>query len=272
LIRGLYTAASGMLLNDRQSDTIDQNLENINTPGYLQESERVRSFPRLLVSRLTPSPTNSVPSENIPLGILGTGVYAEKRLYSAEFGKIRETGTLTDVALNCEGYFVVETLQGERYTRNGHFERDPAGMLRTAGGNLVLGENGPIGPLPDNFRITEDGVILAIETTTTEDDEGNEIQIEVQREIDRLRIVHTPVENLEREGLTTLYRALDGEPVPVQPENIRVAQGFIEDANVDLNAQMVKMIQVVRCYSANQKVIQTTDSLLAKAVNDIGRT
>jgi flagellar basal body rod protein FlgG len=46
-----------MLLNDRQSDTIDQNLENINTPGYLQESERVRSFPRLS-SALKPSPTN----------------------------------------------------------------------------------------------------------------------------------------------------------------------------------------------------------------------
>ncbi|AFV02535.1 Flagellar basal-body rod protein FlgF [Dehalobacter sp. UNSWDHB] len=255
LLRGLYTAASGMIMNNQQSEAIDRNLENMNNPGYLEESERVTSFPRLLVSRLTPSTTSDKPSENVPLGIMGTGVYAEKVLYSTEPGLIRETGNMTDVALNGDGFFAVETLDGERYTRNGHFQVDPSGMLRTAGGNLVLGQNGAIGPLPDDFTILQDGTIISTESSQV---------------IDRLTIVDIPAEDLDRDGLTSLYNS-QNQPTEILPKNIRVEQGFIEESNVDLNAQMVKMIQVTRSYSANQKVVQTNDEILQKAVNEIGK-
>jgi len=255
LIRGLYTAASGMLLNNRQSDTIDQNLENMNTPGYRQESERVTSFPRLLVSRLTPSVAGTKASENVFLGVMGTGVYSDKQVYSTESGKMRETGNTTDVAINGDGYFVVDTLQGERYTRNGHFEIDPSGMLRTAGGNVLLGSKGAIGPLSEDFKVNTDGTIINPETGEV---------------IDKLRIVNIPAENLEREGLTSLFRT-DVQPVDSLAEKVNIAQGLIEEANVDINSQMVKMLQVSRSYAANQKLIQTSDTLLQKAVNEIGR-
>jgi len=255
VIRGLYTAASGMILNNQQSDSIQKNIENLRNPGYRQESERITSFPRLLVSRVRNPAGPPQTGENTPLGIMGTGVYADRKYYKGEPGDLRKTETPTDVALNSEGYFVVQTLEGERYTRNGHFLLDPTGMLRTPGGNMVLGENGPIGPLPNEFTVKLDGTI--------EDSLTHEV-------IDRLRIVNIPANSLQRDGLTNLYTSLE-EPEDAIPEEIRIHQGFIEESNVDLDNQMVKMLQVVRSYSANQKVIQTNDALLQKAVNEIGK-
>lgn len=254
MIRGLYTAASGMLLNEKRSTTIDQNLENIHTPGYRQAGERVVSFPRLLVNRLAKEQNTGQP-EVAQLGIMGTGVYADRMLYKQTMGNLRETGNRTDLALTSEGYFAIETVQGERYTRNGHFQLDPSGFLRTAGGNLVLGLNGPIGPLPEDFKVEADGTIR--------DKQTNQI-------LDRLMIVDIPAESLQRDGLTTLYRT-DAQAVLLPAENIQIEQGFVEESNVDLNEQMVKMLEVVRAYSANQKVIQTNDSLLQKAVNEIAK-
>ncbi|NLI92198.1 MAG: flagellar hook-basal body protein [Peptococcaceae bacterium] len=255
MLRGLYSAASGMLLNDQQIDSIRKNIESITKPGYRTESHRVTSFPRLLVSRVETVASDPPVTENTPLGIMGTGVYADRKYYSAEPGEMRQTDTMTDVALNSEGYFVVETLAGERYTRNGHFQLDPAGMLRTAGGNMVLGENGQIGPLPVKFTIKLDGTI--------ENSETHEV-------IDRLRIVNIPQENLQKDGLADLYTSAQA-PTPAVREDIRINQGFIEEANVNFDSEMVKMIQVVRSYSANQKVIQTHDGLMQKAANEIGK-
>ncbi len=255
MLRGLYTAASGMILNNQQSDSIQKNIENLRNPGYRLESERVTSFPRLLVSRVRNSSGNSQSSENVALGIMGTGVYADRKFYSGEPGDLRRTENNTDVAINSNGYFVIDTLEGERYTRNGHFQLDPAGMLRTPGGNMIMGMNGPIGPLPEDFVVNLDGTI--------ENKNTHEV-------IERLRIVNIDAENLQRDGLTNLYLSLQ-EPTEAVPEDIRIHQGYVEESNVDLDAQMVKMLQVTRAYSANQKVVQTNDSLLQKAVNEIGR-
>jgi flagellar basal-body rod protein FlgG len=194
-----------MLMNNRQSDTIERNIENINTPGYRMEKEKATSFPRTLVSRLTTSPSGSDPAEKVRLGIMGTGVYSEKMLYCTEPGKIRETGRNTDLALNSPGYFVVDTLQGERYTRNGHFELDPSGMLRTSGGNLVLGENGPIGPLSGEFRIKQDGTVVNVEVLTVDNEDGTTSDVNIEKNVDKLRIVDILAEDLERDGLTTLF-------------------------------------------------------------------
>lgn len=255
MLRGLYTAASGMILNDQQSEAIQKNIENIRNPGYREESERITSFPRLLVNRVNAADSSYQGVEKVPLGIMGTGAYADRKYYNTLPGNLRETGTMTDMAFNSDGYFVIETLQGERYTRDGHFQLDPAGMLRTAGGNMVLGENGHIGPLPKEFAVNQDGTIINKETRAV---------------IDRLRVVNIPADALQRDGLTDLFTAAEA-PTDAPRGDTRINQGFIEESNVDLDAQMVKMIQVVRAYSANQKVIQTNDSLMQKAANEIGK-
>ncbi|RNC29537.1 MAG: Flagellar basal-body rod protein FlgG [Candidatus Dichloromethanomonas elyunquensis] len=255
MLRGLYSAASGMMLNDQQIESIKKNIESVTKPGYRTESERVTSFPRLLVNRISNSVSEPPIPETTPLGIMGTGVYADRKYYSGEHGEMRKTDTMTDMAINSEGYFTIDTLAGERYTRNGHFQVDPSGMLRTAGGNLVLGENGPIGPLTTDFAVKLDGTI--------ENNETHEV-------IDRLRIVNIPQENLQKDSLADLFTSLQ-PPAGAVREDIRIDQGFIEEANVNFDSEMVKMIQVLRSYSANQKVVQTNDSLMQKAVNEIGK-
>ena len=252
LIRGLYTSASGMILLNKQSDVMEKNIENLRNPGYREASERVTSFPRQVVSKTSSNPAHSGKE---PLGIMGTGVYADRKYYSSEPGDLRKTENKTDFALNSSGYFVIDTIDGERYSRNGHFQLDPSGRLRTAGGNMVLGENGPIGPLPNKFEVSLNGTIVNAET--------HEI-------IDTLRIVDISPLDLQREGITNLYRS-DGETLEVVREEIRIHQGYVEESNVNLDAQMVKMLQVSRAYSANQKMVQVNDGLLQKAANEIGK-
>lgn len=253
MIRGLYTSASAMILNNKQSEVMEKNIENLRNPGYRQASERVTSFPRQLVHRIASNTPQS--SEKETLGIMGTGVYADRKYYSAEPGDLRKTENKTDIALNSAGYFVIQTIDGERYTRNGHFQLDPSGRLRTAGGNMVLGENGPIGPMPKKFEISLNGTITNSET---------------HEFIDRIRIADIPPLDLQKEGITNLYTT-NNQPPEANRDEIRIHQGYVEESNVNLDAQMVKMLQVSRAYSANQKMVQINDTLLQKAVNEIGK-
>lgn len=253
MIRGLYSSAAGMIVTNQQSETIDENIKNLRNPGYREAIERITSFPRLLAQKTEAGFAGMTEKQN--LGVMGTGVVVDRIYYNSEPGNIRKTEVPTDMALNSEGYFVVETLQGERYTRNGHFVIDPARHLRTAGGNIVLGENGAIGPLPENYAINIDGTIINKDNYSV---------------IDRLRVVRIPGTALEREGKTTLYRTTE-DPEIVAREDIRIYQGYLEESNVDIDSQMVKMLEVARAYQANQRVIKVHDSLLQKAVNEIGK-
>ena len=250
MIRGLYSSAAGMLVAQKQTDLIGENLDNIHNPGYREEQNIVSAFPTVLLERL--SSTGNF-SEKVPLGTMGTGVIADRVAYKTSFGMVEETNQPTDVALVSSGFFVVQTLDGERYTRNGHFQLDEANRLRTMAGNLVLGEKGEIGPLSSDFKIESDGTIR---------DNG--------QVVDRLRIVDIPGSTLQREGKTTLYNTTQ-IPEPVVRGSIQMRQGTVEESNVDVVSQMVQMITVMRAYEANQKVIQTQDAILEKAVNEVGK-
>lgn len=249
MIRGLYSSATGMLANQKQTETIGENLDNLRNPGYREEQNIVTSFPSMLLQRIS----SGNGAEKVSIGTMGTGVIADRTAIKTSPGLMSETGQPTDVALVSEGFFVVETLAGERFTRNGHFKLDGANRLRTTAGNIVLGENGEIGPLGPDFLIEYDGTIK---------DNG---QI-----VDRLRVVDIEGTEMQREGKTTLYNT-EQIPVPVERDTIQMRQGAIEESNVNVNDQMVKMVMAMRAYEANQKVIQIQDETLQKAVNDVGR-
>ncbi|MHB8126802.1 MAG: flagellar hook-basal body protein [Desulfitobacteriaceae bacterium] len=250
MIRGLYSSAAGMLVTQKQTETVGENLDNVRNPGYREEQNIVTAFPTVLLDRMSSTENGS---EKVPIGTMGTGVIADRVTMKISSGLVEETNQPTDVALVSQGFFIVQTLAGERYTRNGHFELDETNRLRTTAGNLVLGENGEIGPLSPDFKIEYDGTIK---------DNG---QI-----VDRLRIVDIPGSALQREGKTTLYNTTQ-TPVPVARDSIQMRQGAIEESNVDVDTQMVKMVVAMRAYEANQRVIQIQDQTLEKAVNEVGR-
>jgi len=248
MIKGLYTGASGMLAAQTQSEVIADNVANIRTPGYKAEDTSNKAFPELLMVRTR---TENEPPGNTIIGTMGTGVVVDQISRLNVQGALQTTNLSTDLALTSENtFFVVNTPNGERYTRNGQFELNANGMLQTAEGYQVLGEGGPIGPLSKDFQVDSQGVIT---------DQGVYV--------DRLRLVEIPAESLTREGQSLYF----SDQAQVYEGNPGVLQGALESSNVDLTGQMVKMITVMRAYEANQKVIQTQDATLDKAVNEIGK-
>ncbi|MEA4900864.1 flagellar hook-basal body protein [Desulfitobacterium sp.] len=251
MIRGLYTGAAGMLATQTQSEIIGDNIANVRTPGYKEEDGIVKAFPEMLMERT--GLANGQP-ENAMIGSMGTGVVVDSIARLNVQGAIETTDLATDLALTSPGFFAVQTPDGERYTRNGRFQLNTNGILQTADGYPVLGENGPIGPLSNSFMVSTDGTV------------SDQDQV-----IDHLRVVQIPAEALVREGQSLYSSSQPAQIVNVDMGNVQMRQGAIEASNVDIPGQMTKMITVFKAYEANQKVIQTQDSTLDKAVNEVGR-
>lgn len=250
MIRGLYTSASGMLAAQTQSEIIADNVANVRTPGYKEELASTKAFPSMLIERLGGNPG----PEATPIGGMGTGVVIDRVALANVQGTLQTTDLKTDVALTTPGYFAVQTPQGERYTRNGHFELNANGMLQTPDGYPVLGEQGPLGPLSTEFNVNSDGTIM---------DGG--------KNVGRLRVVDIPAEALQREGQSLYASAQPVQPLTRGTSAVQIRQGSVEGSNVDISGQMVQMITVMKAYEANQKVIQTQDATLEKAVNEVGK-
>lgn len=249
MIRGLYTATSGMLANQAQNALIAENVANVRTPGYQEKEGSAVAFPTLLMQRVAKE-FGDVPTAT-PIGQMGTGVYMNSVNIIDRPADLLP-GSNTDLALTSPGFFTVETPDGLRYTRKGDFKITDQGELQTSEGFAVLGTNGPITNLTEDFKVGLEGSILM----------NNQV-------VDTLQIVDMPLSNLQQVG-DSLYVALD-EGVLQPAAQVELQQGMLEGSNVDITGQMTKMITVMRAYEANQKVIQTQDSTLDKAVNEVGR-
>jgi len=254
VIRGLYTAGAGMLVNNQRMQNIDHNIENQRTPGFLEVGEHVVSFPEHLALRID-HPSGMPMAQQ--LGVMGTGAYITDFAYRMTPGLMRETGNATDLAINGAGFFVLDTPGGLTYTRNGHFLRDPSGFLRSVGGNPVLGVDGlPIGPVPEDFAVTTNGDVIDRTNGTV---------------LGQLRIVALQQDTLARVGQTTMYTS--GAPALelLGNDRPRIQQGMVEESNVDMAGQMVKMIETSRAFSMNQRMVQTSDQIMQRSVNEVGR-
>lgn len=276
MLRGFYTAASGMMAQQRRIEMWTNNIANANTPGYKSDQAALRAFPELLLSRLDKATVPTKTPRSFPLqptiGSINTGVYMQELIPNFRQGDIKETGQPTDIALingtlpvdaetGKEGtlFFVVQNENGDiRYTRNGNFTLNPQGFLTTNDGWYVLDENGRRIELPStNFAVNADGTIVANNTR-----------------IARINIAFAANPNtLVKEG-NGLFRSENGVlPSALGNPNITytLKQGFLERANVDLNRAMTEMLSAYRAFEANQKIVQAYDRSMDKAVNEIGR-
>ena len=261
MIRGISAATSGMLAAQAQSDSIADNIANIRTPGYKQEQAILKPFPNMLLARID----ETAPEYRFQvIGPGGTGVGVDQVARSMIEGLLDKTDKSSDLALISqeqgpdlmESFFAVQTPEGERYTRNGHFHVDQSGTLRTVDGYAVLGVDGEITNLSPEFQVDRDGLIKGQDQAT-----GKELIF------GQLLIVQGPQDSFRREG-QSFYSAVQR---PMSATGVDVLQGTLEGSNVDLADQIEKMMVVKRAYEANQKVIQAEDSALDKAVNEVGR-
>lgn len=270
MFKGLYTATSGMMASERKQQYLTNNLSNAETPGFKQDVATLRSFPEYLLKERNTNASQA----NSSVGTLQTGVYTQEGIPSFTSGSLKETGKLTDLALVDEGLPIDEETGKKglllfgvqlddnsiRYTRSGNFSVDEAGYLTTSEGYRVVNEQlQPIQLTSESFTI-EDGTII--------EENGNEQNLWVG-------YTGNP-EQLTQQGNGVFAWSGDENAAPqsVQATEFNqyaVKQGFLEGSNVDMTTTMTDMLNTYRLYEANQKVLQTYDQSIDKAVNDIGR-
>lgn len=279
MVRGIYTGASGMMTTMEELNAVANNLANVNTDGYKRETTITKSFPEMLVRRINDDGQVRFPLGSYDLapvvGKLGTGVEFNESYIRYEQGSLQETGNDFDLAMEGQGFFTVQSEDGERYTRNGNFKIDNNGYLVDQHGYKVQGENGEIRINQNNFQIDNEGNVYVNADYKPEDfvdKAGNEWKNLTK--IDRLKIVDFPERRyLVKEG-HSLYKTTDfsGDARIIgQQDRPKVYQGFLEKSNVDPVVEMTRMIEINRLYEANQRVIQTGDETLQRAVNQVGR-
>ncbi|MCL2472388.1 MAG: flagellar basal-body rod protein FlgF [Treponema sp.] len=281
MVRGWYTAASGMRAQQWRLDAVANNLANVDTDGYKRDQAAFKAFPELLLRRMKddgqyPHPFGSADAAPI-IGKLGTGVELNELYVDFDQGALKETESDFDVALDGKGFFAVATPQGERYTRNGSFQLGKEGYLETKEGYPVMGENGPIRVKANNFQIDKDGRVW-INAEYADDpnllvSKENNTWAESAL-LDTLKIVDFDSDRyLKKQGSSLFYDTDTSGPAQIMDgaQRPKVMQGFTEAANVEPVREMVQMIDVNRAYEANQKVIQTHDSMLGTLINQFAK-
>lgn len=265
MLRGFYAAASGMITQQRQQEALANNIANVNTPGYKADQVAIRSFPEMLMQKVssrklpTTTPTN-VPHRHL-LGSMNTGVYVQEYVPNFSVGALKQTFLSTDFAIDQQNvpdekgslFFTVQNEAGDiRLTRNGNFTIDGEGMLVTTEGLYVLDDAGnPINTNDQQFVVLEDG--------TVQTDEAN-IPLGLSYVAN--------VDELEKEG----HELYVGEAEAVPADAIyTIRQGYLERSNVDPGITMTQMMEAYRLFETNQRVLRAYDESLEKAVNDVGR-
>jgi len=285
MLRGLYTAAAGMITQQHRHDTVTNNISNLNTPGYKQTNVVARSFPEMLIA------LTGVQSDNgQEIGRLNTGVIAEESLAIQVQGDVIQTNRLSDFAITSDitvpgitfdasgksvspdgqvtfqpqALFTVQNGAGDiLFTRGGSFNADEQGYVVTNDGLQVLNEDGT--PLRLPAGVSMDQLILNGRDLVNSQDGAVVGRLLVTR-------VDEPYQ-LVREG--NGYFRFMGDANTLNPvgdgDRVQLSQGYIERSNVDASQSMVEMMSALRAYEANQKVVQFYDRSLDKAVNEIGR-
>ena len=281
MIRGWYTGASGMIAQQVKLDAISNNLANVDTDGYKRETAVHKSFAQLLLRRMNDDGLylNPLGSGDLApiIGKMGTGVETNEIFVEMEQGSLKQTNSDFDFALDGSGFFCVQTPDGERHTRNGTFVLGPEGYLETKDGFPVLGELGPVKVKSNNFIVDTNGGIW-INSKYQDNDPANLVGREENTWnqtilLDTLKIVDFKQDRYLAKQGSCLWRATEesGNAEIMQTARPSVKQGFAEASNVNPINEMVRMIEVNRAYEANQKSIQTEDSMLGKLINEIAK-
>jgi len=234
---GHYVALSGMRTRLDELDRLASDLANVGTAGYKAERTGHRNVPRPAFDSALESAIDS------SLG--------ERRL-DARAGAIEPTGRALDVAIEGNGFLVVETAAGTRYTRNGHLSRAADGSLITADGAVVKGLDGPIAVGTGRLAIDSDG-------TVTSDGVS----------VGTLAVVEfANAGALVRES-GALLRA-DAAPTPVASPTLRT--GSLEQSNVSVVDKVAELTSVNRSFQALQKAVSVLmNDVDGRAIDTFGR-
>lgn len=262
MLKGLYTAYTGMINEQNRMDVLTNNLANVDTIGFKKEGATSQSFNSVFIDKIRDdSECTDLPRR---IGQANPGVKIGEGYTDYSQGPLQVTDNDYDLALGSEGFFTIEFTNkaGETstmYTRDGNFQVTREGYLVTTDGDYVLG-------MAENN--TTQRIQLNPDLPMTVDEQGRIFQDD--RMVARLKITDFADYNYLRHYGESYYTPVEGAE-PGDATDCLILQGYLETSNVSVVSEMVNMITVSRQYEANQKVIQTYDSSLDHAVNEIGK-
>ena len=247
MIRGLYTAASGMVSQLINQDIVANNIANVNTVGFKRTGASFQNFASLMLDK-------KLGNQSQQVGELAI----QNKLYQSSFdwspGSVQQTGNTLDVALQGDGFFHVKGEDGQDYyTRNGAFRLSADGTLVTQDGKTVQSDGGPL-QLPP-------------EAQTIQIDKNGQLSVNSQP-VGRIKLVtFGNLQALQAAG-SNLYTTQQ----PEQPaEKATLIQGALERTNVNVVSELLHNMSGLRAYETLQKTFQAHSDLLKKAVTEVGR-
>jgi flagellar basal-body rod protein FlgF len=240
LIKGIQKIATSMVPRMRLQEVVANNLANAETAGFKKDSIFLRYVKEQqgLNGKTTPSWDTQM------INKLYTD-YTE--------GALDPTGRDLDFAIQGDGFFVVQTPNGEAYTRNGSFSVSQSGQLVNSDNYPVLTDGGPLTVQGGKLTITDAGQVYVDNAS-----------------LGTLRIVDFAKPYQLQKFNGSLYKA-PANISPTQASPVVVRQGYLEKSNVDVLREMVDMIDSYRMFETGQKMIQIQDESLGKTVNELPR-
>ncbi len=245
MIRGIYTAASALRAATLHQGRLSHNLANIQTTGFKQALTAREAYQLQTMGRYREGNAEYLQG----LGGLEQGLMVPEKILDFSQGNLESTERLLDLSVEGDGFFRVQTPNGERLTRDGSFHRDSLGQLVTRDGYYVLGSNGQPLTIPAGTpSIARDGSIYI----------GNQA-------VGQIGLADVPDrQNLAMEN-NNLYQANGAQALA--PNTVTIKQGYLEGSNVDETAQVLEMMRILRLYEASQRTLQLQDAALGAALS-----
>lgn len=240
----LLVSLSQQLAAYRSMDVIANNVANVNTPGYKRESVKFEEY----IQNTQPAEGESGPQKISFVQDKGT-------MRDLTQGSLTQTGAPFDMAINGKGYFTIKMPDGStNYTRNGHFTLDSGGNISTEGGGKLQGDGG------DLAVTTDDGDIHFAQDGTMTGARG---------QIGKVKLVNFADESaLQKQGNSLYSTTQQATPV----ETPMLAQGSLEESNVQPVLEISHMLDVLRAYQTTANLTQSQEDLQRNAIDKLAST
>lgn len=238
----LLVSLSQQLASYRSMDVIANNMANMSTPAFKRESMKFEEYIQ-----------QSRPAEG-EIGMQQISFVQDKgTLRDLTQGALTHTGAPFDLAISGKGYFTIQMPNGDtRYTRNGHFTLDGNGQIVTEGGGVLQADGGAVTVTNDDgdIHIAQDGTITG-----------------ARGQLGKLKLVNFADESaLKKEG-ASLYSTTQQ---PTTVETPVIAQGSLEESNVQPVLEISHMLDVMRAYQTTANLTQSQEDLKRNAIDKLG--
>lgn len=266
MVKGLYTAYTGMRNEQRRLDILSNNLANSTTTGFKKEGTTSSAFAKKLAIKIKDQTEPGGVARGI--GMVNLGVKIGQVYTDFSQGSFQVTDRKSDIAIAGEGFFAIQFTDKAgntsiKYTRDGEFTVDADGYFRTSNGDYLLNRNAALNGLtgPGNYVQVDPLLDYTV---------GQDGQVfQNGQYISALGVVDISDYNYISKYGENYYELLDG--ANVVESTAQIEQGLLEASNVNIVDEMVSMIAIQRAYETGQRMITTEDEALGWAIEQVGR-